>query len=509
MAESLERLLQSMRSEGLLESTGSFTVDFDRALAQQRGRRLAHPSFFVLKLVQWAVASQASRIEVACSRGSVSVQHDGLLPTVEELSRLLSYTLSNSNEPVRELAVAINTAMGLPAEVSLLCTGPIGGRLLNLIPGKPPRLLGLPPATYRVSRVCVKRSLAWNVFKAPELSLVQERCRWTPALVLLNGKSLADHGRFGTDRTVDPEHHVLELRYHQSAQGQDRFFLLPSSATLIRESFWDPGAPQAQETGSAGYALALALRSGAAEATGREVSLRVVYRGVELERLVLPSPLPGVVGILSASDLRLDLSEFTVVQDEKLKRVAERIEQELARLERLLSSSGETISQSISRILTRERGKESGDAPWHPVRAPDGRYRLSFPGHPLPTRPRSDERHRFGHGNREYCMLVVHFDDGEVRQLERLDLWIYSLERLKLPVSSVVEKSPLTRMARGERFTQTCTLRLQDHNLVLKLVLELSERRILVLQARSTGENPIDRSDPEVRKFFESLTFRA
>ncbi len=543
-------MLQELRGKGLLESTGSFTVDFDRALLHQRARRLADPSFFVLKLVQWAVASQATRIEVTCSRRSVVLQHDGLLPTSEELARLLSYATSASCEPIRELAVGVNAALGLPAKVSVLATGSNGGRLMNLSPTAPPELLGLPStgdsSGVRISRVSVRRSLPWHVLKGPEARLVEQRCRWAPATLVVDGKPVPRHGWFGSPsnparskvprislgwhdvkhnqrfcHSVPIDHHVLELRFHQLALNRDRFWLLPSCATQEREGFWDSCSAQAESSLFPGYALALALPANAPEQDEGKAVLHLVWRGVILQEVELDSPLAGVVGILSAQDMTFDLSEFSVVRDQAYARIMDRVCSELASLRHWLSPSRGRVTDAIARVVEFEYRKNphkfepagDGRTTWRRVSAPDEWFQVDFPGQPQPTLARSDVLYRFAHREREFNLALFRLEEKELRVIDRVDLWAFTLDKLRLPVGSLVEKGALrtirTDKLGGIRCEQVCVLRLSSASIVLKSVVDSRRLRLVVLQVQAGPGQTLERKETEVEQFFVSLKFRS
>lgn len=532
-------MLQSLRQQGLLESTGTFTIDFDRALAQQRGRRLADPFTYVLKLVQWAVASRASRIEVSCSRSAVVVTHDGLLPTSEELSRLLTYTLSDSCEPVRELAVAANTALGLPArEVSVLCTGPGGGRILRLFPGKAPILAGLPalepteerPA-HRFSRVSVTRSLRWHVLRPPEIAHMR-RCVWAPPVLTVNGLSLRDKVHFGRgnlvsrrgegleltwrdpeaqvnlQREVPSEHHILEVRYAELDANQDSFWLPPTLSSRLRESSW--GSPAASGAGlPQGYALVLGLR---AEATrlpqGSPARVTLVRRGVILEELEVPSPLPGVVGVLTADGMQTDLGEFTVLRDTRYEEALGRVGQELENLRRWLAP-GPDLTQSLARIVVLEAEEQASSSSWQIIKGES--FKLSFPGRRSRTAPHPHLEHRFACWDREYCLFVVRLSRDEMKSMDhRTDFWSYALRRIQAPEASQVKRAgtltvPADRFG-GKRWEQTGSAMLGGRGTVIKIVVDPPGQRLFVLQAQGATGEPLAPTDRDVVRFFKSLT---
>ncbi|MCA9796594.1 MAG: hypothetical protein KC910_32520, partial [Candidatus Eremiobacteraeota bacterium] len=61
----LEDFLEGQRRHGQQDSSGVFTLDLARAQATLRRFQLADPNFYLLQLVQGAVALQAERVELS------------------------------------------------------------------------------------------------------------------------------------------------------------------------------------------------------------------------------------------------------------------------------------------------------------------------------------------------------------------------------------------------------------------------------------------------------------
>lgn len=90
-------LLEELRGAGRVESTGTFTVDRERAAALLARLRFQSPYEYVLKLVQHAVAAGAGQVWVTVLSGSVSVWYDRAVLTEGDLAELARHAL----EPVR------------------------------------------------------------------------------------------------------------------------------------------------------------------------------------------------------------------------------------------------------------------------------------------------------------------------------------------------------------------------------------------------------------------------
>lgn len=91
-------LLEELRGAGRVESSGSFTVDRERAAALLARLRFQSPYEYVLKLVQHAVAAGAGQVWVTVMAGGlVSVWYDRAVLTEADLAELARHAL----EPVR------------------------------------------------------------------------------------------------------------------------------------------------------------------------------------------------------------------------------------------------------------------------------------------------------------------------------------------------------------------------------------------------------------------------
>lgn len=63
----------SLIAQGQLDSSGGFTIDRQRALAKIQSSSLSQPDFWILKIVQAAVASGAESLAVRTGRGRIEV----------------------------------------------------------------------------------------------------------------------------------------------------------------------------------------------------------------------------------------------------------------------------------------------------------------------------------------------------------------------------------------------------------------------------------------------------
>lgn len=126
MASELELLLQAYQGQGELDSTGSFTVDPEKLRQKLSRFLLPEPHAYILKLIQWAVACQATRIKVEVGRRDVLLAHNGSSTDHNAAADWGFFLESHWQEdgwrtPEVELATALNALYQLsPARVVLL-----------------------------------------------------------------------------------------------------------------------------------------------------------------------------------------------------------------------------------------------------------------------------------------------------------------------------------------------------------------------------------------------------
>lgn len=270
----MEDELDRLRAEGRAESEGRFTVDRRRAAELLRSRRLADPHRWVLKAVQWAVASGARRVDVEVSARQAWVSHDGR--PEPDLERLVC------GAGMRHLEVAVAAALALEGPGLQVMSG---GRMLDL----------QPDGAFRV--VAVEGGPVSNLFtvfkpesglravlprgQRPETRLVPQRCAWAPVPVYLNRRCV--------NRRWPPPGTVAEV-----AAGQARLARTRRSTSEV-----------------------LFVKDGV-----------VVWESRDL------LPLPGLVAVVDARGLQVDLSEFGLVRDEEFVRVVEALRRAAASLNR-------------------------------------------------------------------------------------------------------------------------------------------------------------------------------
>lgn len=176
-------VLNNLGQGARLDSQGEFTLGL-RAAVQKLGKyQLAEPYAYVLKLIQWAVRSHASRIEITIRKRDVKVWHDGDPPDLDRIAQAEFLLISQG--ALGHLGVGLYAALALcPKRVWIESKG----QLLQIHPK--PQHKSLPGST-QTSGTTVgivglpRRSFQ---FRRREQNLVRERCSNAGIPIYVNGR---------------------------------------------------------------------------------------------------------------------------------------------------------------------------------------------------------------------------------------------------------------------------------------------------------------------------------
>ena len=359
----LADLLQSMASEGAVNSSGVFTVDVRAALPKLEKFQLPRPHFGILKVVQSAVASGATYVDTNFGSTGITIEHDGEAPDADALRDLLSYLLSGDRAGerwLRDLAIGVNTSLARGASwVEVAARGQYGWSRQRWASREDAVQLESPADQGKANVRFVVRNTAsqlasglWKMgnkdifgmmsgsrdVMEEDAQAVFDRCRFCPVKVRINGRELPASSisasvvrRWSVFTQVqhrkpnlleisllakEPSPHLMsappvsQARHRMIVAGefdgqgfhaQEPFYLAP------------PGELPARRC----YAI-LGIR-GNANVPGEMI---LIKDGVELTRLTPPAFPRGVSAIITTEGLRLDLSQFRLVAtDEALDRI--------------------------------------------------------------------------------------------------------------------------------------------------------------------------------------------
>lgn len=112
----IEALVDAKIATGTLDSQGHFTLDLDNARRLLRQYQLPDARAYILKLVQWAVSSAPSRVDIEVSKRRVVIGHDGFGTSPGDFVEALTDPLGNISRSLAHLSIGLNSALNLQSE---------------------------------------------------------------------------------------------------------------------------------------------------------------------------------------------------------------------------------------------------------------------------------------------------------------------------------------------------------------------------------------------------------
>ena len=205
----LEQLQRQCREDATQVQQGRFRLDWQRALDKIKDFQLADPHRYVLEVVQAAVAGGATSVEVQTDSDDVVLTFDGRTYSRRELERLFDYLFTREPElePLRQLALGVNAALGLrPRFVTVDSGDGQQGFRLRLSSHQDVEVSALPAGRAPAgTRVQVRDRISFKVIsravgEAVEAGLLREACRHLPVPLLLGGHDVRQPPEAGRAR---------------------------------------------------------------------------------------------------------------------------------------------------------------------------------------------------------------------------------------------------------------------------------------------------------------------
>ena len=307
----LNHLLESIASEGTVDSSGVFTLDFAFAERKLDDYRLPDPALFILNLVAAAVLTEAHEFVVETERAETRVFFNGLLPEPERLPELFSFILKPGPHPaLRELALGLHGARALPNDPRItLRVGTRGGGWQAQVQGA--RLEVEPAAAERVGvKVTVQHSASspWQKLLGRGSSNSGQKileqlfhfCRYAPLDLKVNGQ---------------PKGSAVPMGLHQDQGPFARLFAQGSQPLRIsrpgsRRSviYFAPNRPSE-------VASSILVGLATPQVAEREGFL-IVSRGVTFRRPTTLLDNQLACAVVTADHLEKNLSQTDVVENE-------------------------------------------------------------------------------------------------------------------------------------------------------------------------------------------------
>ncbi len=202
---SIQELIAQSRLPGQFAEKRTFTFARKRAVEKMRQFALANPYYFILELVQAAVANGAKYISVESREDSFLFAYTGARYVEAELSQLFDFLLVGRARPelerVHGLALGVNALLRFEPERIEIVSGDgtlegsvravVGGETLEL--GRPTKPIGgtfLKASGLRRKLVDTEYPSWKSEQKWPEYFVMEERCLSAPVPILYNSEPM-------------------------------------------------------------------------------------------------------------------------------------------------------------------------------------------------------------------------------------------------------------------------------------------------------------------------------
>jgi hypothetical protein len=376
-SDELQRLLNQTQEPG----AERFTLDLAHALEKNSGYRLANPRNYILKMIQWAVASDATSVKIFTDRTEIRVEHDGRPLTRSKASRL---RLLDGDPETRDLAMGLQTALGLGSDWARVSSwDEQGGYEFELV-GSSFALRSIPQADKII--VCVqgvpsmKLAFAHNIIGSamaaffgvafagklglprawalglggaagattllastaeflnggpahvyPELALIRRGCEYAPIPIFVDDVPI-NRPLFGLKSDHNYSGSILRVQPNVAPSPADVACLeesgcrVPGIASTGDElpHLWAFGRPMR------GCRAAFLRERGEGVAYPKPTTIHWVKNGVTVA-LSYPGGPAGFTVVACANDLEVDFSQFSVVENAAYQVVLQRITEALHR----------------------------------------------------------------------------------------------------------------------------------------------------------------------------------
>ena len=138
----VDKFLEDSQSGRLIDEQKAFSINHKRALEMAGKVQLPEPRAYILKLVQWAVASQPKLVRVTTTGGDVTIEHNGRPLSADENQGLRAGKMDFSS-----LTLGVYGALGLSPQ-ELFVESEDGG--FDLVSGTETKPTGCEPGWTRV-----------------------------------------------------------------------------------------------------------------------------------------------------------------------------------------------------------------------------------------------------------------------------------------------------------------------------------------------------------------------
>lgn len=381
----VEDLLSQLSAEGQLQSSGSFTVDLSRAKEKLAKYVFEDPFYYILKLVQAAVAGGAHEFSLTSGPTEVAVAVLGMGYTPFQLENLF-YSLVGESESapgLRYFAMAVNAAVSTRAsqitvqsfdgrEGLEVCWTKAGQRSTPWKPSKP----------YAQTRFHMKRTAAdvfsdigarlasrdiFSMFSGErkgmdqEQGLIYDHCAFCPMPISINGRAcpgydLGERAKVGLwanfigsvfgDLSLNPKHNLYEV-FLPKAESPGL------AGPRLTFSSWSRGY---QPGGQYGVIMVVPARM------AEHVTVMPIRDGVSLKTLRLSWDGPGAIFYVDAAQMDVNLTEVELIRNERTLAKFQELGESLCKAGQQYLQSGKARLTSSLRTLLERRLREGAES---------------------------------------------------------------------------------------------------------------------------------------------------
>ncbi len=373
-SEGLTRFVQDQLQSGTTVSTGTFSINPERAREKLRAFQLARPGSYLLKLIQAANLCGADQVRVTASRSTLEVEFDSTdeqLCSPDTVLAALVQAHSLPESPLRHLAVGLSAATSSAESMrEIRWETPRGTVLLNegAVTTKPQRSEKLRFVAHRARKLIdwFKGTVYLN-----EIVELTRFCGYGKTEVFLDGRAIRPT-RWDSFRYPFPDYIGLGKDSHRhnlldkiSENRGELVVRLPSGShyTLMERELLKVWNGKDAEN-----APPILLHTPSCEtlvSTMAALAIRPVFKGpgylgfVKHGVLLEPQALddlghPGIAVLVSAEQLSTDLSEFQVVQNEAYRYILAELREWIARAAEQITKSELKVALSAAGLSERQ-----------------------------------------------------------------------------------------------------------------------------------------------------------
>ncbi|MBX3168508.1 MAG: hypothetical protein KF760_13910 [Candidatus Eremiobacteraeota bacterium] len=384
----VDDLLTQLSSEGELQSSGRFTVDVSKAKEKLAQFQFEDAFYYILKLVQAAVAGGASGLSLQSRTAEVEVTILGLGFTPYQLENVLYSLMADSSETtpaLRHFAMGLNAAVSTRAsEITVQSFDGKEGLEVRWTKKSQRSSAWAPGQRLAQTRLLLKRTAAdvlsdigakigsrdvFSMFSGDrkgmdrEQALIYDHGAFCPMPISINGRPCPGYdlgvpaysGVLGTlwsrlfddGSSVDPKHHLFEIYLPQTGASA-------ITGPRLTHSRWPRGYAK-----NGLYSAILVVPARLADDT----VIMPVRDGISLKPFKVAWDGPGSILYLDAKNLEVDLTETRLIKNEKTLGILNDLGRALCEGGQQYLNSGKAIPSSKLRSNLTRRLEEGINCP--------------------------------------------------------------------------------------------------------------------------------------------------